>query len=56
MNNVYSAARRFERVLGYGILDRRYIPPQPASPAENSQLVAIIRYDNKNQKVRVEKE
>jgi len=54
MANVYRAARQFERFLGYGILDKRYIPPQPA-PLEDSQLVAIILYDNKNQKVRVER-
>ena len=56
MADVYRATRQFEKFFGHGILDRGYIPPQPASPAEDSQLVAIIRYDNRNKRVRVEKE
>lgn len=56
MADVYRAARQFERFFGDGILDRDYVPSQPASPAEDSQLVATIFYDNKSQKVRIEKE
>lgn len=56
MADVYRATRQFEKFFGHGILDRGYIPPQPASPAEDSQLVATIFYDNKSQKVRIEKE